>query len=49
VSCCCEKLVAEVREEFGNPEEGECPPLKAVTIQRLVKTQKAEKRQYVPW
>jgi hypothetical protein len=22
VSCCCEKLVAEARGQFGNPEEG---------------------------
>jgi hypothetical protein len=31
VSCCCEKLVAEAREHFGNPEERERPPLKAAT------------------
>jgi hypothetical protein len=31
-----EKLVAEA----GNPEECEGPPLKAVTKQRLVKTEK---------
>jgi hypothetical protein len=39
VICCCEKLVAEARGQFGNPEEGERPPLKAVTRQRLLKTQ----------
>jgi hypothetical protein len=27
-SCCCEKLVDEARGQFGNPEEGERPPLK---------------------
>jgi hypothetical protein len=32
------KLVAEERGQFGNPEERERPPLKAVTRQRLVKT-----------
>jgi hypothetical protein len=34
VSCCCEKLVAEAGEQFGNPEEGERPPLEAATKQR---------------
>jgi hypothetical protein len=43
VSCCCEKLVVEARVQFGNPEEGEYPSLEAVTEQRLVKTQQAEK------
>jgi hypothetical protein len=38
VSCCCEKLVDEARWQFRNPEEGERPPLKAATKQRLVKT-----------
>jgi hypothetical protein len=38
VSCCCEKLVAEARGQFGNPEEGERPPLEAATRQRLVRT-----------
>jgi hypothetical protein len=38
----CEKLVAEARGQFGNPEERERPPLDAVT-RRLVKTQQAEK------
>jgi hypothetical protein len=42
VSCCREKLVAEAGEQFGNTEEGECPPLEDVTI-RVVKTQQAEK------
>jgi hypothetical protein len=42
VSCCCEKLVAEARGQFGNPEEEERPPLEAVT-RKLVKTQQAEK------
>jgi hypothetical protein len=42
VSCCCEKLAAEEGEQFGNPEEGERPPLEGVT-RRLVKTQQAEK------
>jgi hypothetical protein len=42
VSCCCEKekLVAEGREQFGNPEERERPPLEAVT-RKLVNTQHA--------
>jgi hypothetical protein len=31
----CEKLV-----QFGNPEQGERPPLEAVTEQQLVKTEK---------
>jgi hypothetical protein len=43
VSCCCEKMVAEAQGHFGNPEEGERPQLKAVTRQRLVKTQQAER------
>jgi hypothetical protein len=38
VSCCCEKLVAEFRGQFGNPEEGERPLLEVATKQRLVKT-----------
>jgi hypothetical protein len=42
VSCCCEKLVAEARGQFGNPEEVERPLLEAVT-RKLVKTQQAEK------
>jgi hypothetical protein len=42
VRCCCEQLVAETRGQFGNPEEGECPLLEAVT-RILVKTQQAEK------
>jgi hypothetical protein len=42
VSCCCENLVAEARGQFGNPEEGERPPLEAVT-RKLVKTQQTEK------
>jgi hypothetical protein len=33
------KLVAEARGHFENPEEGERPPLEAVTRQRPVKTQ----------
>jgi hypothetical protein len=37
VSCCCWKLVAEARGEFGNPEKGECPPFQAATKQRLAK------------
>jgi hypothetical protein len=41
------KLVAEARGQFRNPEEGERPPLEAVTRQRLVKTQQTEKTQYV--
>jgi hypothetical protein len=36
-------VVAEARGQFGNPEEGERPPLEAVTSQRLVKTQQTEK------
>jgi hypothetical protein len=39
VSCCCEKLVAEARGPFGNPEEGERLPLEAVSRLLLVKTQ----------
>jgi arginine/ornithine N-succinyltransferase beta subunit len=42
VRCYCEKLVAEVRGQFGNTEEGESPMLEAVT-RKLVKTQQAEK------
>jgi hypothetical protein len=37
----CEKLVAEARGYFGNPEQTELPPLEAAT-RRLVKTQQAE-------
>jgi hypothetical protein len=47
VSCFCEKLVAEARGQFGNPEEGELPPLEAAIEQRLVKTQQTEKDYYV--
>jgi hypothetical protein len=36
---CCEKLA---RGQFGNPEEGERPPLEAVA-RKLVKIQEAEK------
>jgi hypothetical protein len=43
VSCCCQKLVAVARGQCGNPEEGESPPLEAVTRQPLVKTQQTEK------
>jgi hypothetical protein len=39
VSCCCEKLVAEARGPFGNPEEEKRPPLEAATKQRLMKTE----------
>jgi hypothetical protein len=39
---CCEKLVAEAREQFGNPEEGKRPPLEAATKQWPVKTQQIE-------
>jgi hypothetical protein len=35
-----EKLVAEARGQFGNPEEGKRPPFEAATKQRLVKTEK---------
>jgi hypothetical protein len=35
-------LVAEVKGQFGNPEEGEIPPLEAVTRQQ-VKTPQDEK------
>jgi hypothetical protein len=41
------KVVAEARGQFGNPEEGERPPLKAATRQRLVKTQRTEKTLYL--
>jgi hypothetical protein len=34
MSCCSEKLVAEARGQFGNPEEGQSPPLEAATKQR---------------
>jgi hypothetical protein len=44
-SCCCYQPVAEARGHFGNPEEGEHPPLEAATKQRLVKTQQTEKTQ----
>jgi hypothetical protein len=43
MSYCCENLVAEARGQFGNPEEGERPPLETVTRQRLVKAQQGEK------
>jgi hypothetical protein len=33
----CEKIIAEARRQFGNPEEGERPPLEAVT-RKLAKT-----------
>jgi hypothetical protein len=42
VSSRCEKLVAEARGQFGNPEEGERPPLEAVT-RKLATTRQAEK------
>jgi hypothetical protein len=35
-----EKLLAEVGELSGSPEEVERPPLEATTKQRLVKTEK---------
>jgi hypothetical protein len=41
VCCCCYKLVAEARGQFGNPEEGVRPLLEAVT-RKLVRTQQAE-------
>jgi hypothetical protein len=34
VNCCCEKLVAEARGQFGDPVEGERPSLEATTKQR---------------
>jgi hypothetical protein len=34
------KLVAEVRGQFGNLQEGGRPPLEAVTRQRLGKSEK---------
>jgi hypothetical protein len=34
------KFVAEARGYFGNPEEGEGPPLEAATKQQLVKIEK---------
>jgi hypothetical protein len=37
------KLLAEAREQLGNPEEGECLLLEAVTRQQLVKIRQAEK------
>jgi hypothetical protein len=43
VSCCCENLVVGERGYLVNPEEGERPPLRDVTRQRLVKTQETEK------
>jgi hypothetical protein len=33
----CEKLASKARGQFGNPEEGERPPLEVVT-RKLVKT-----------
>jgi hypothetical protein len=42
VSCCSEKLVVEAWGLFGNPEEGERPPLEAVT-RKLVEAQQGEK------
>jgi hypothetical protein len=42
VSCCSQKLVAEAGRQFRNPEEGEHPPLKAVS-RKLLETQQAEK------
>jgi hypothetical protein len=35
-------LVVKAREQFENPEEGESPPLEAVT-RKLAKTTQAEK------
>jgi hypothetical protein len=43
VSCRCQKLVTEARGQFWNPEEGERPPLEAVTRRQLVKTEQVEK------
>jgi hypothetical protein len=40
--CCCEKLIAEARGQFEIPEEGERPPLEAVT-RRVAKTLQAKK------
>jgi hypothetical protein len=37
----CELLLSEARGQFGNPEEGERPPLEAVT-RKLVKTANRE-------
>jgi hypothetical protein len=37
------KLIAEARGHFGNPEEGERPPLEAATRKRLVTIQQTEK------
>jgi hypothetical protein len=37
------KLVVAARGQFGNPEGRECTTLEAVTRQRLMKTQEAEK------
>jgi hypothetical protein len=37
-------LVAEAWVQFGNPEEGECPLLEAVT-RKLVMTQEAERNE----
>jgi hypothetical protein len=34
------KLVAEPGDSSGNPEDGERPPIEAVTKERLVKTEK---------
>jgi hypothetical protein len=41
VSCCCEKLVADAWGQVRIPEEGEHPPLEAVT-RRVVKMQQTE-------
>jgi hypothetical protein len=40
---CCEKLVAEAWGQLENPEQGEIPPLEAVTRQRLMQTQQLGK------
>jgi hypothetical protein len=33
-NCCCEKLVAETRGQFRNPEEGKHPPLEVAAKQQ---------------
>jgi hypothetical protein len=37
VCCCYEKLVAEAGDRTGTRKDGERPPLKTATKQRLVK------------
>jgi hypothetical protein len=40
VSCCCQKLVTEMRDSSESQRKGERPPLEADTEQRLAETEK---------